>query len=353
MPQILADCVCSQKNSRDKTAQNRQQQTSSSQPTMAIQTASPTIPLTTTPMVGSDVELKHQHRIRKLPSNSEFSENGAFGAYEQCDKIDLILSELSYDDHEILARSSFQYLKSPVRSQRKNFAARVVYRILESKKGDVASTLRKVKKVIDFHRAEKIDELITAFDNEESILGATAQRLKKHIATKKYYVQGFDKEGRSTLNFIPRNVVDHDLDTAIYSMERAIASTRSLDQTVNCIVDYADFSISNGPPLELGKKVLSTLRLIYSGQIHRIFLVNVSFSFSILWSIFSPFVGTDTRDKISIIRDNDYAKEKELLNLYDRKELPNWAVPGGEKNRTLDVEEYLFALPFDSAFDDQ
>ncbi len=306
-------------------------------------------------MVGSvyetDIELKRQRRIRKLPSNYEASENGAFDVYEKCDKIDAILSELSSDDYEILARTSYQYLKSPLRSRSKIFAARVVHRILESKKGDVASTLRKVKKVIDFHRTAKVDELITAFDNDESILGATSQRLQKQLASKKFYVQGFDKEGRSTLYFIPRNVVDHDLDSAIYSMERAIASTRSSDQTINCVVDFSKFPLSNGPPVEVGKQFLTTLRLIYSGQIHRIFLVNVPFSFTLLWSIFSPFVGTNTRDKISIIRDNGHEKEKELLHSYDRQELPNWAVPGGEKNRTFDVEEYLFALPFDSAFD--
>lgn len=325
---------------------------------MAIQTASPIIPLTTSRMVASmyeaDSELRHRRlsgRIRKLPSNCKANESGAFDLNEKCDKIESILSELSSDDHETLARSSYRYLKNPLRSQRKIFAALVVRRILESKKGNVASTLKKVKNFIEFHRAAKVDEVVTAFDNDTSISVATSQRLQKQLASNKFYVQGFDKDGRSTLYFIPRNVTDHDLESAIYSMERAIASSRSLDKTINCVVDFAKFPLTNAPPVEVGKQFLTTLRLIYSGQIHRIFLVNVPFSFTILWSIFSPFVGTDTRDKISIIRDKDHEKEKELLDLYDRKELPNWVVPGGEKNRALDVEEYLFALSFDSAFD--
>jgi hypothetical protein len=251
-----------------------------------------------------------------------------------------------------LARSSYRYLKNPVHSQRNIFAAQVVHRILESKTGNVVTTLTKVKKFIEFYRTAKVDELVTAFDDDDNnISDNMVQQLQKQLASKKFYVQGFDKRGRSTLYFIPRNAVDHDLDSAIYSMERAIACSRSLDKTINCVVDFSKFPLSNAPPLEVGKQFLSTLRLIYSGQIHRIFLINVPFSFSILWSIFSPFVGTDTRDKISIIKDNNYEKQKEFLDLYDRQELPHWAVPGGEKNRSLDVDEYLFDLPFDSAFD--
>jgi len=326
---------------------------------MAIQTSPASVTLTTLSMVGPTYEKgnerNHQRlsgRVRKLPTNCDTSECDFRTTYDKCDKIQSILSKLSTEDLEILARSSYRYLKNPLSSRRTVFAAQVVHRIMESKKGNVVSTLSKVKKFIEFRRTAKVDELVTAFDDDDTcISGNTAQRLQKQLASNKFYVQGFDKEGRSTLYFIPRNVVDHDLDSAIYSMERAIACSRSLDKTINCVVDFSKFPLSNAPPLEVGKQFLTTLRLIYSGQIHRIFLVNVPFSFTILWNIFSPFVGTDTRDKISIIKDSNYEKEQELLGLYDRQELPHWAVPGGEKNRSLDVNEYLFALPFDSAFD--
>jgi hypothetical protein len=145
--------------------------------------------------------------------------------------------------------------------------------------------------------------------------------------------------------------VDHDLDSAIYSIERAIASTRSLDNTINCVVDFSEFPLSNIPPMDIGKQFLGTLRVIYVGQIHRIFLVNVPVTFTILWNIFKPFVGKDTRDKITMIKDDNEDKEKEMLHLYDLQELPSWVVSGGKKNRSLDVDKYLFALSFDTAFD--
>lgn len=245
-------------------------------------------------------------------------------------------------------------MKRPIPSQRNVFAKCIVEQFLESKKGNVDLALAKVKKLIECRREAKIDELITAFDGDRNYLNATAKSLQKHLASKKFYVHGFDTEGRSTLYFIPRNVVDHDLGSAIYSIERAIACSRSLDNTINCVVDFSDFPLSNSPPMERGKQFLSTLRVIYAGHIHRIFLVNVPFGFSILWNIFSPFVGTDTRDKIMIIKnDSSKDKERELLHLYDLEELPSWFIPGGGKNRSLDLDEYLFTLPFDSAFDDQ
>lgn len=322
---------------------------------MCIQTMPPTVAQTTSSMTSSmrEKEMRRNNRrlsgkVRKLPSSHDTNEV-TYDLSNTDDQIAFIISKLSPGELEILSRSSYEYLKSPVPSKRRVLASHAVRRILESKKGNVVSTLAKVKKMVDFRREAKVDELITAFDGDAK--GTKAASLQKQLATKKFYVHGFDKDGRSTLYFIPRNVVDHDLDSAIYSIERAIACSRSLDKTINCVVDFAKFPLTNAPPLDIGKQFLTTLRLIYAGQINCIFLVNVPFSFTLLWNVFSPFVGTDTRDKIAIIKDYGKEKEKEMLHLYDRKELPDWAVPGGEKNRSLDVDEYLFSLPFDSAFD--
>lgn len=314
-------------------------------------------------MAGSMCEKdkkRNHHRLnsktRKSSKNDVTTENdtSSYGICDKSNKIAFIISQLSPEELEISARSSYQYLKCPVPSQRNVFAERVVQRCLESKKGNVELALAKINKLIEFRRLAKIDDLNTAFDDDENNdSDDTAKTLQKTLASKKFYVHGFDKEGRSTLYFIPRNVVNHDLDSAIYSIERAIACSRSLDNTINCVVDFSDFPLSNAPSMEIGKQFLTTLRIIYAGQIHRIFLVNVPYSFSFLWNIFSPFVGTDTRDKITIIKNNSKDKEREMLHLYDLKELPSWCVPGGQKNRSLDLDEYLFMLPFDSAFDNR
>lgn len=312
----------------------------------------------------------------KSSSNYDYEANDSsttINTYDLCDansKINYIISQLSPQELETAARSSYEYLKNPVPSQRNQFAKRIVQRYLESKKGDVELALEKIKKTLKFRQEAKIEDIITAFDNDDNNNNSnniddcdndekstkksnTAEKLQKHLSSKKFYVQGFDNEGRSTLYFIPRNVVDHDIDSAIYSIERAIACSQSVDGTINCVVNFSNFSLSNSPPLEIGKQFLTTLRTIYAGQIHRIYLVNTPFSFSILWNIFSPFVGTDTRDKILIISNNAKYQRKELLDLYDLKEAPSWFIPGGEKNRALDLDEYLYKLQFDAAFDDQ
>lgn len=283
-----------------------------------------------------------------------------------CAKRDFILSRLSEEELETAARSSYEYLSSsnPIETlssseERDRFAKRIVQRYLESKHGDADLALAKIRKTLEIRRTAKIADLVTAFDGVDRTSknnNDIAQTLHTHLSSQKFYVQGFDKEGRSTLYFIPRNVVDHDLESAIYSIERAIASGRSVDGTINCVVDFSGFSLANGPPLELGKEFLTTLRTVYAGQIHRIFLANASFSFSFLWNVFSPFVGTDTRDKISLSKSsgtNSNEKQQELLDLYDLDQVPSWLVSGGKKNRSLDLDEYLYRLPFDAAFDDK
>lgn len=256
-----------------------------------------------------------------------------------CVKIEYILSQLSEDELETAARSSYEYVRTAQHHRRIHYAEDLVRIILESKNGDAERALAKIQTTLEFRDKHGMDDLIQAFDNPHKIATETAKRLKKQLSTNKFYVRGFDKEGRATLYFIVRNVVDHDLESALYSIERAIASTKSIDGTINCVVDFSEFNLGNAPPLEIGKEFLTTLRTMYAGQIHKIFLVNTPFSFHFLWKIFSPFVGTQTRDKISMASPS---------NLYDADELPSWL--GGTSNRPFDIDEYLYRLPFDAAF---
>jgi hypothetical protein len=302
-------------------------------------------------------------------------------------KINFILSQLTSEELDIAARCSYSYLKDPIPSQRNQYARQIAHRYLESKKGKVDLALEKIKKTLQFRREIKIDDLMTAFDDKDGdgdvnddtatvmsdddadddgdcVMDEEAHRrpenmvgqLKIHLSSKKYFVQGFDKEGRSTLFFIPRLVDSHDaewtLKEAIYSIERAIACSKAGDHTINAVVDFRGFSmVQHSPPLEIGKQFLTTLRSHYAGQIHRIYLVDTPMTFSLLWKMFSAFVGTSTRDKIKFVN-GERSKERELTQVYDLEQVPSWMIPGGHKNRELNVVEYLHALRFDQAFDD-
>ena len=262
-------------------------------------------------------------------------------------KINYMISQLSHDELETAARSSYEYMKNPVPSLRNHYARNIVQRYLESKKGNVELALEKVKKTLKFRQDIGIEELITAFDDNNnnddcSKMNHTATQLKNHLSTKKYVVRGHDKDGRSTLYFTPRLVDGHDsewtLKEAIYSIERAIACSRANDRTINAVVDFSGFNMTkHSPPLDIGKQFLATLRSHYAGQIHRIYLTDTPFSFSMLWKIFSPFVGTTTRDKIKFIN-GARSKERELSQVYDAEEVPAWFLPGGKNNRPLDVD---------------
>jgi hypothetical protein len=274
--------------------------------------------------------------------------------------INYIISQLSHDELETAARSSYEYMINPVPSLRNQYARKIVQRYLVSKRGKVELALEKVKQTLKFRQDIGIEELITAFDGNNDDCNKTndtANLLKKHLSTKKYLVRGFDKEGRSTLYFIPRLVDGHDsewtLKESIYSIERAIACSRAKDHTINAVVDFSGFHMTtHSPPLDIGKQFLTTLRSHYAGQIHRIYLTDTPFSFCMLWNIFSPFVGTTTRDKIKFIN-GARRKERELSPMYDAEEVPAWFLPGGKSNRPLDIDEYLHILSFDQPFNER
>ena len=268
-------------------------------------------------------------------------------------KINFILCQLSQEELETAARASYEYVKDPVPSQRNCFAWRLVERYLHSKRGNVVLALEKIRKTLAFREEIDIEGLITAFDSDSETTDERKSSLEKHLSSKKLVVQGYDKEGRSTLYFVPRNAKGHDIESAIYSIERAIACSKAKDSTINAVVDFSGFSMTkHSPPLEIGKAFLTTLRSHYAGQIHRIYLTDTPISFSILWKIFSPFVGTNTRDKINFVN-GERNRKKELTKVYDLDQVPAWLVSGGKNNRPLDVDEYLHSLPFDKTINER
>lgn len=269
-------------------------------------------------------------------------------------KISYMLTQLSPEELEIAAKASYDYMKNPIPSQRNQQARRIAERYLESKNGNVELALEKVKRTLKFREDIQVEGLMTAFDGKDKDDSSIALQLQKQLYSKKFYVQGYDRDGRSTLFFIPRLVDGHDkewtLKEAIYSIERALACSKANDRTINAVVDFSGFSMANhAPPLEIGKQFLTTLRSHYAGQIHRIYLADTPFSFSMLWKMFSPFVGTTTRDKIIFVN-GARTKERELLKAYDVKEVPAWLAPGGKNNQALNVERYLYELSFNQPY---
>ncbi|KAL3932962.1 MAG: hypothetical protein SGBAC_010607 [Bacillariaceae sp.] len=270
---------------------------------------------------------------------------------EEEESIGFILSKLSPDDIEIAALACYEYMKHPEVTRREHYAKRIILRYVRSKK-NAATALNKLKATLSFRKSMDIVGLVKSFDQDSSVEYATS--LQKQMASKKMYVQGYDKSGRSTLFFIPRLTQGHDsewtLKEAVYSIERAIACSKSEDGLINAVVDFSGFSVTkHAPPLEIGKQFLTTLRNHYAGQIHRIFLLDTPMSFSLFWKIFRPFIGSKTKAKIQFLSGN---KKVQLNELYEKEEVPSWMLADGKKNLELDLDEYLLKIPFHCAFDE-
>lgn len=291
------------------------------------------------------------------------------------DELQWMLSQLSAEELEIAARSSFEYFKMRTRKDPaadeddgddedtldpEPYAKKMAERYWKSKKGDSELALEKMRATLAFRKEIDIDSLRLAFTQQTSDDDLDSSTLEKFLSSGKNFVMCHDKEGRSTHFFVPRNTVEHDaewtLKESLYTMERAIASSRAPDQSVNAILDFRGFSVVyHTPPLSIGKEFLMTLRNHYAGQVHRIFLVDAPASFSWLWSIFSPFVGTSTRDKIIFVSGTT-EKQAVFSQYYEPNEATEWMMPESKeetgKNADFDLVEYLYKTPFDKAFDE-
>lgn len=312
---------------------------------------------------SSQEELDFLNLTRKVPEQDE----GSASDHRHDSSVRTILANLSVEELETAARACYEYVQHPSLQTRDEYASRLVHRYLQSKKGNVELAIIKIRQTLQFRMDYDLEGLMKAFplednanddhDDNNSNTSKTdpdyATQLHKHLAEKKFHVQGFDKQGRSTLFFIPRRTRGFDkewhIKEALYSMERAIACSRCSDATINAVVDFAGFSITqHAPPLDIGKEFLTILRSHYAGQIHKIFLLDCPTSFFILWKLLSQFVGTDTRDKIEFI--SGEASKTKLLSLYDIEEMPPFMCVGGGNVREFNVEEYLWERTFNEAF---
>jgi CRAL/TRIO domain len=283
----------------------------------------------------------------------------------QVQNMHCILDQLTEEELEGAARMSYEYQtkENPTDDLRRSYATDALERYISAKTNqDVA--LQQFKETLKFRKEYNLDNLqqLTIDRNDE---------ISKFMEDRKAYVQGYDTCGRSTLLFIPRNTSDfnkpeQNLLGHIWTMEKAIACTKSKDRTINVVADFNDFSLYyHSPPLSLGKTVMTTLRKHYVGQIHRIFLVNVPTTFSILWTISKPFAGTKTRRKIVLIGGNQKLVNFDELSInasqtkislcqyYTAKQSTPWMVKDGQKRKKLNVDNYINQIPFDHAFDDE
>lgn len=289
-----------------------------------------------------------------------------------------ILDQLSDHETEVAAKASYDYFRSPDPIKRRYYAKLYAKRFLEIQEGDMEKTVSSLKDTLQFRTKMDIDQLRKLFDwnkkkhsqprgggttkttttttasGIDSSLSNSAKQLEHQVRYRNVYVQGYDKQGRSTYVFIPRNVQSHHdewtIKQHVYTLERAVASSRAPDQTVNAVVDLKGFHPQQqAPPLHIGREFMATFGNHYATAIHRVFLIDAPSSFLIFWAFLKPLVGKRIRNKIHFVQST---RGTELSKHYDCDQAAPWMMRGGKKKRELDVEEYLYKTPFFQAFDE-
>jgi len=286
-----------------------------------------------------------------ISSSSSMTRRSSITAEEDL-QLEKMLAQLSEDELEIAARTCYEYLKSDDQSRRTDCAKQMAKRFLRSR-GCPDLALNRMKRTLNFRRDMDVDRLRLAFDEKNEY----CQPLKEHLSSGMVYVSGYDKDGRSTYVFEPYRVQGHDdewtIKQHVWTLERAIACSKSKDKTVNAVVNFNNFSVTkHAPPTHVGKQFLTTLRSHYAGHVNEIFLVDAPTAFLCLWAIFKPFIGSQTRNKIKFVS-NDRQKKEEIGQWYSPDQATPWMLPNGQKKKDFDANEYLFATPFTQAFDER
>lgn len=268
-------------------------------------------------------------------------------------KINEMISQLTDHEMEIAAETSYDYFKYK-NGDRKDIVRKMAQRYLDSKQKDLKVALTKMRETLAFREKVNINEIRSAFDNDNKETKSEIQVLLQHRLSKNsHYVQGYDLDGRATYIFRPRYVDEHDEEGSVkeilYTLERAIACSNS--STINILIDFSGFSLTkNTPPPSIGKKALTLLRQHYVGQINKIFIFDAPVGFSILWNMFKGFIGKETKKKLQFITHKKKAAGI-MSKWYSDEKAASWMIPKrGLKNRELDVNEYLYQLSFDEAF---
>lgn len=293
-------------------------------------------------------------------------------------QLEQMLSLLSDDELELAARTNYRYYTCSRKSSNgfvategggggeegdlergalsaRDCARNMARRYLRSNRDkDPVAAAHKMKATLQFRRDMDVDGLRQAFSDPQS---PYKERLWHHLSSSPVtYVQGYDRDGRSTFVFEPHRVTNHDdewtLKQHVYTLERAIACSKAPDQTVNAVVNFKGFSVRHhAPPTHIGQQFLTTLRHHYTGHVHRIVIVDAPLTFWCLWTLFQPFIGRKTKHKIQFVS-SEVQKRRVLGELYEPNQATPWMLPDGTKTREWNAKEYLLDTPFDRAFDE-
>jgi hypothetical protein len=297
--------------------------------------------------VAEDSSSSYSFSSPGSPMSSSSSSSSPYDA-KMTEQIRYMISQLSDDEQELAARTNYTYFTTQDPELRQAAVMHMCARYLRSKKvPDTA--LAKMKETLAFRKEMNVDHLRLALRGDNVAKCETAQKLKSHVEHKAVYVQGYDREGRSTFIFEPHRVLEYcheiSLKHHVWTLERAIACSRHPDKTINAVINCGEFVAKHhAPPVQLAKDFFKALRSHYTGHVNKIFLVAPPRSVGFLWSVFKPFVSERTKNNVVFV-----TRPNQLAEFYCVTQAKPWMLTGGLLKEDLDVEEYI-ERPFDTAY---
>ncbi|KAL3917497.1 MAG: hypothetical protein SGILL_004686 [Bacillariaceae sp.] len=228
-----------------------------------------------------------------------------------------MVQELSDDEREHAARSSYKYLWKSVTSsasereckeflvEQSTMAKAMAKRFLSSKKGDYAVALKKLKSAIAFRKETDVDGLRLCFqadqikdldDETRDLYASYRQHLSERMTTGRVYVCGYDKDGRAIYTIYAARTKDFDpewfLKESLFNFEKALACTEresgGLRDSITVIGNYTGFQSKHSAPMSISHKFMDSLRQNYPGRVNRVFLLRTPSTFLVFWSLLKP-----------------------------------------------------------------
>ena len=148
------------------------------------------------------------------------------------------------------------------------------------------------------------------------------------------------------------NTNDHDgnMKHLVFSMEKAIAITKkhpAKQEKVSLIIDNAEFSLFNAPPMNTSCEFLSILQNQYPERLFKAYIMHPPFYFTVFWNLIYPFIDPVTKEKIFFLSLDEEEMKRQLEQDIDLSQVETGC--GGTDPRPFDSALYLRA-PFDCDF---
>eukprot|EP00586_Coscinodiscus_wailesii_P017651 CAMPEP_0172504338 /NCGR_PEP_ID=MMETSP1066-20121228/177756_1 /TAXON_ID=671091 /ORGANISM="Coscinodiscus wailesii, Strain CCMP2513" /LENGTH=314 /DNA_ID=CAMNT_0013280487 /DNA_START=62 /DNA_END=1006 /DNA_ORIENTATION=+ len=287
-------------------------------------------------------------------------------------KCQTMIENLTNEEKEEAAHSSYAYYTlstTPPATNcpqaRDEAAMKMARRHLVAEKDNMDKALEAMKETITFRKERQINDIRSAFQDISDTPNDRTSKIRSHyraeieseLSKQAQVVYGYDKQGSAIIIKFPRydsnTDIDSFIDTHIYIAERAIACTESKTngglETICVVLDYADYSRGNLPPVKMVIHLVGVLQKHYPERLAYCALVGAPVMLRGLWRILKPFVDVDTRKKVKFV--NTQEQKQEILGpLISEDEAMPFMLPGGKLESSVDVKQFLYEILFHQSY---